>query len=74
MDIDPTVLDRAKVLARKRGKTLGETVSMLLGQALAALDRHGQEKAAFRWSSQRMGALVDLDDKDALSRILDGRD
>ena len=70
VDIDPTILAEAKELARKRGKTLGDTVSVLLATALAEAQKP-KERPPFRWSSQPMGALVDLEDKDAVWAILD---
>ena len=70
IDVDPTVLAGAKALAKKRGKTLGDTVSVLLAKALAEADRP-QERPPFRWSAQPMGALVDLEDKETVEQILD---
>jgi macrodomain Ter protein organizer (MatP/YcbG family) len=70
LDIDRSVLDEAKALARKRGRTLGETVSVLLAEALAEAAKP-KEQRPFRWHSQRMGAKVDLEDKDAVWDILD---
>lgn len=71
LDIDPSVLAEAKELARKRGTTLGETVSVLLAQALAEATRP-KEQPPFRWISKSMGPpLVDLEDKDAVWAILD---
>ncbi len=71
LDIDPSVLAEAKELARKRGTTLGETVSVLLAQALAEAGKP-HERPPFRWISKAMGPpLVDLEDKDAVWAILD---
>ncbi len=70
VDIDSSVLEEAKALARKRGKTLGETVSVLLAEALASVGEP-QERPPFRWSSKPMHARIDLEDKDALWAILD---
>jgi len=71
VDIDDSVLAEAKDLARKRGKTLGDTLSVLLARALAELDATAPAKPAFRWPSQRMEPLIDLEDKEAVWRILD---
>ena len=70
VDIDQTVLAETKALARQRGRTLGETLSALLATALAELDKP-KDRPPFRWSSQPMGALVDLEDKDAVQEALD---
>jgi hypothetical protein len=37
LDIDAVVLDGARALARKRGATLGQTISSLLASELAKL-------------------------------------
>ncbi|MGH2633567.1 MAG: hypothetical protein ACRDG3_09170 [Tepidiformaceae bacterium] len=70
VDIDPTVLAEAKELARKRGKTLGDTLSVLLAEALAEASKP-KARPPFRWASQPMHALIDLEDKDAVCAILD---
>ena len=69
VDIDPVVLGKAKALACQRGKTLGETLSLLLAQALAQADEPRQ-KRPFRWSSQPMGALIDLEERSVGSTLL----
>ena len=71
VDIDSSVLAEAKALARKRRRTLGETLSLLIARALAESDAAAAHKPAFRWTSQRMEPLIDLEDKEALWRILD---
>ena len=71
VDIDSSVLAEAKELARKRGKTLGETLSLLIARALAESDTAPPTKPAFAWPSQKMGPLIDLEDKEALWRVLD---
>ena len=59
LDIDAAVMRALKRRQRREGKTL---------QALAA-DVDTVEP--FEWPAKRMEALVDLDDKDALWRVLD---
>jgi len=44
---------------------------VLLARALAELDATAPAKPAFRWPSQRMEPLIDLEDKEAVWRILD---
>ncbi|MBN9491904.1 antitoxin [bacterium] len=71
IDIDPSVLKEAKALAQKRRATLGETISLLLAEALADAGKP-KEPPEFRWFSKDMGpSLVDLEDKDAVWAILD---
>lgn len=72
VDIDDSVLAEAKQFARARGKTLGETLSLLVARALAEAEAETPAKPAFRWPSQRMGPLVDLEDKEAVWQVLDG--
>ena len=69
LDIDPSVLRELKFRQRREGKSLGQLASELLARALA------DEPAArppFRFYSQPMGALVDLEDHDAVERALEG--
>lgn len=70
LDIDPSVLAEAKALARKRGKTLGETLSLLVARGLAGEDTRDQQGQPFRWFSKHGGLKVDLEDKDAVEAAL----
>jgi hypothetical protein len=74
IDIDKPILVEVKNLQKKDGRSIGKIVSQLLSEALA----HRKNKTVvprFKWRSRRMGALVDLSDKDALYKILDrGKD
>ena len=70
IDIDKPILMEVKNLQKKDGRSIGKIVSQLLSEALA----HRKSKARvprFKWRSRRMGALVDLSDKDAHYKILD---
>jgi len=71
LDLDPTVLRELKQRARREGKSLGRLASEVLS---AALEPRGDAEPAppLAWSSRAMGALVDLDDKEAVRRALDG--
>jgi hypothetical protein len=71
IDIDPTVLRELKLRKQREGKTLGRLVSELLARALRT--EEALEKRNLEWTSKRMGARVDLEDKEALRRALDGR-
>jgi hypothetical protein len=69
VDIDPVVLRELKRRQRQEKKTLGRLVSELLA---AALRRDGSEMpTAIRWRSAPMGALVDIENAEALRRALD---
>jgi hypothetical protein len=71
IDIDPTVLRQLKARQRREGKTLGRLVSELLSTAMEAAGDGAPPPAPLAWSSRPMGALVDLDDPEALRRVLD---
>ncbi len=71
IDIDSVVLRKLKERKRREGKTLGRLVSELLASALRDSDSRGQRE--LDWSSQPMGARVDLEDKEAVRRALEER-
>ena len=71
IDIDAPILRDLKRLQKREHKSLGRLVSDLLAQAL---HRHGSKQPAppaFEWIARRMGARVDLADKDAVQGVLD---
>ena len=68
LDLDPNVLRELKRRQRREGKSLGQLASELLTVALA---EEPKSPPPFRWISQDMGALVDLEDKELIQRILD---
>ena len=72
LDIDASVLRELKRRQRTEGKTLGELASELLARALAQ-DRAGEEAAPLAWTSKALGLKVDLEDREAVWAILDGR-
>jgi hypothetical protein len=71
IDIDGAVLRRLRDRKRREGKTLGQLVSELLASALKATDTPAPRELA--WTSRPMGALVDLEDEEAVRRALDRR-
>ena len=71
IDIDAAVLRRLKERKRREGRTLGRLVSELLAAALRETDAAAPRE--FSWTSRPMGARVDLDDKEAVRRALEGR-
>ena len=70
LDIEGPILLEAKALARRRGQSLGQTVSELLAVALRAA---GGAKDAPKpvWVSHPMGARVDLADREAVYGAMD---
>lgn len=71
IDLDPAVLRDLKQRARREGKSLGRVASEVLG---AALERDAPPAAPpLVWSSRPMGALVDLEDPEAVRRAMDAR-
>ena len=72
LDIDASVLRELKRRKQHEKKTLGELASELLAKALAeeVADEH---PVPLNWTSRALGLKVDLEDKDAVWAILDGR-
>ncbi|MQA26407.1 MAG: antitoxin [Micromonosporaceae bacterium] len=71
IDLDPQVLRQLKTRQRREGKTLGQLASELLARALGEEDTPAAS-VSLNWPVRSMGALVDIEDKDALHRVLDG--
>lgn len=71
IDLDASVLKELKRLAKSEGKSLGQLASELLAPALAER-RKPKSAPAFRWIARSLGAKVDLEDKEAVYRALDG--
>lgn len=71
IDLDPTVLRELKRRAGLEGKSLGRLASEVLSAALAPESEPGP-LPPLAWTSRPMGALVDLDDKEAVRRALEG--
>jgi acetyl-CoA carboxylase beta subunit len=70
IDIDDTVLAELRERRRREGRSLGQVASELLARALADTASDGRVEPLV-WSSQSMGARVDLDDRDAVAAVLD---
>ena len=70
IDIDAGVLRRLKERKRREGKSLGQLVSELLARALR--EEGEPTPRELDWTSRPMGARVDLDDKEAVRRVLEG--
>jgi hypothetical protein len=73
IDLSDPVLRDLKRLREKEGGSLGALASRLLADALAARHRAPQPAAKLSWSSQAMRAKVDLGDKEAVYRAMEGR-
>ena len=70
INIAAPVLEELRQIQKQEGGTLGDLVSGLLAEGLR-LRRAGPVENELYWTSQPMHARVDLEDKDAVSAILD---
>jgi hypothetical protein len=70
IDLDPVVLQQLKDRGKREGKTIGQLASELLARVLAN-DNASAEEPDLNWVTQHMGAMIDLEDKEALYRVLD---
>ena len=73
IDLSDPVLRDLKRLCKKEGGSLGALASRLLADALTTRKRAPRPATKLRWSSQSMGAKVNLADKDAVYRAMEGR-
>jgi hypothetical protein len=73
LDLASPVLEELKSLRDKEGGSLGSLASRLLAEALTAKRVAAPATPEFRWESQAMSAKVNLADKEAVYRALDGR-
>ena len=71
IDLDAGVLRELKRRRRTTGRSIGQIASELLAGALRQSEPPKRRPQPVRWRSARMGARVDLDDKEALRRALD---
>ena len=70
LDIEGPVLKELKRLQKSTGQSLGRLASDLLARALATRDSTAEPRTLC-WTTQDLGARVDIDDKEALQRVLD---
>ena len=70
IDLDDDILRALKHRQRREHKTLGQLVSELLAQALAATP---PPRVDLHWEVADLLPRVDLDDKDAVWAVLDRR-
>lgn len=73
IDIASPILDELKEIKKKNGGTLGELVNSLLAEGLKTRTSSAAVPA-LAWTSQKMGARVDLADKEAVYALLDDED
>ncbi|HEX6752151.1 MAG TPA: hypothetical protein VF093_00995 [Solirubrobacterales bacterium] len=71
IDIDATVLADLRNRATVEGKSMGQLASELLA---IAMDEEVREPPPLEWARKDLGLKVDLEDKDAVWRILDGEE
>jgi hypothetical protein len=71
IDIDAPLLSEIKRMQKQGGKSLGETISSLLADALAQRKSRRTARPKLAWISKDMAARVDVDDKDAVWAVLD---
>jgi hypothetical protein len=70
VDLDASVLRELKRRQEREHKPLGQLISELVAKALAADEVSVPE---FRWVARDLEPRIDLEDKEAVSAILDGR-
>jgi plasmid stability protein len=70
IDLDPSILRELRRRGAREGKSMGQVASELLARAVAS-DR-ALPPPDFTWTSGDLGpTLVDLEDKEAVRRVLD---
>ena len=73
IDLDGSVLRELKRRKRGSGKSIGQLASELLARALRDPAPANSPTRPLRWRSARMGARVDVEDKEGLRRALEQR-
>ena len=68
IDLDAAVLRELKRRKRSTGQSIGQLASELLA---GALREPAAARPALSWRSARMGARIDLEDKEAVRRAVD---
>lgn len=70
LDIDDPILQELKDLQAKEKKSLGQLATELIADALSRRAKSKKPKK-FKWISGNLKPRIDLEDKEALNRILD---
>ena len=73
LDLDAVVLRELRGRKHASGRSIGSIASELLAKALHEPDANAAPPARMRWRSARMGAHVDLEDKEAVRRALESQ-
>jgi hypothetical protein len=73
LDLATPVLKELKSLRDREGGSLGSLASRLLAEALTANRAGTETPQELRWETQPMSARVNLADKEAVYRALEGR-
>ena len=73
VDLDAAVLRALKRLQKREKKPLGQLISELVAPALAREAEGEATGRPFAWTAQRMGAYVDLENKEAVRAARDSR-
>lgn len=73
IDLDGGVLRELKRRKRASGRSIGRIASELLARALRDPAPANPRTRPLMWRSARMGARVDVEDKEALRRALEER-
>ena len=68
LDIDATVLQTLRRIARESGRTIGEVASELLARALWSAPNQDER---FVWKTRDMNACIDLEDGNTANRLLE---
>ena len=71
-DLDATVLADLRRRAAAEGKSMGQVASELL--AIGLHDEIPEEQPPLQWARRDLGLKVDLEDKDAVWRILEAEE
>jgi hypothetical protein len=70
LNLDPVVMRELRVRSKREGKSIGELASQLLARGLG--EEAAPQPRPFSWVSRDLGRpAVDLEDKEALSVLLD---
>ena len=72
LDLDATVLADLRRRAAAQGKSMGQVASEVL--AVGLHEESAAEQPPLLWARKDLGLKVDLEDKDAVWRILDGEE
>jgi hypothetical protein len=70
LDLDPSILSDLRRRGAREGKSMGQVASELLARAIAEEDHATPQD--FMWIVADLGVpLVDLEDREAVRRVLD---